>query len=249
MRYAGRLGGGTPTVIKYQAGETFAAPGIPAEVAGAAGYGLQQVETATAIKVIGLALDTATVVTAQQTGGASTTRLLSVVTNADAILRSRVSGGGTNNTAITAGTIAVATSDGLDTDADTTYDSPSIDQGCILYATGQNSGVARIITSLSSANAVHVLAFPHDSTTTDTVIGLPWGISGDLGSGYPCHQDQYVVLTGTWDQVDMSGATDTNNVNFVPLRLVPPADYGNVLTDLEIELLHYDHLYGGGQLV
>ena len=121
MRYAGRLGGGTPTIIKYQAGETFPSNGIPAEVAGGGGSGLQMVETNTALQVIGLALDSATISNAQASDGSTTSRLLSVVVNPDAILRSKLSGSATNDTAITAGTVDTANTDGLACSTDVSF--------------------------------------------------------------------------------------------------------------------------------
>ena len=245
MRYAGRLGGGTPTSIKYQAGGTFPANGIPAEVAGGGGSGLQMVETNTALQVIGLALDSATISNAQASDGSTTSRLLSVVVNPDAILRSKLSGSATNDTAITAGTVDTANTDGLACSTDVSFSSPSLDEGSILAATGPNAGFCRKLTSLSSADGVFICAMPKDSTTSDTVIPLPYGFHGDVATGYSAMDNQYVQLTGTFDQVNMSVAVDTDNVNFLPFKLITPADFSKVLTDLQIDLLHYDHLYGG----
>ena len=111
MRYSGRLGGGTPTILKYQAGENMAIAGVPVEIAGSGGYGLQIVETTTAIGVIGLTLDTATVANSQASG-VDTERSVSVIINPDAVGRWPLSGGATAGTALPVQTVTSASSGG-----------------------------------------------------------------------------------------------------------------------------------------
>lgn len=245
MEYAGRLGGGYPTIVKYQAGETMATAGVPVEVAGAGGSGLQLVETTTALQVIGLAIDTATVANAQVASNADTARVVSVINNPDAILKANLSGGATAGTALTTGTVDTASTDGLATSTTVDYSSPSLDEGAILCATGPNKGYVRKVTSLSGADAVHILAWPNDTTTSDTMIGLPYGLSG--GGRFPivAMDSQFVQLTSNLAEVDASVAVDTDNVNFLPYRLELPADDNDITTGTKILLLHYDHLYGG----
>jgi hypothetical protein len=247
MRYSGRLGGGTMTILKYQAGADMATVGVPVVAAGANQYGIQLASTITAINTIGLTLDTATVANSQA-ANADTERSVSVAVNPDAIYRAKLSGGATSNTAITIGTEVTGSATGLLVDTAVDYSSPSIDEGGIVGIGGANAGFARKITSLTGANAVVITAFPYDIAVGDTFISVPFAVSGSQGTQINAMGRQYIQLTTTLDQVDQSVAVDTDNVNFIPLRLILPADMNRASTQMYVDLLNYDHLYGGGQL-
>jgi len=247
MRYSGRLGGGTPTILKYQAGENMAIAGVPVEIAGSGGYGLQIVETTTAIGVIGLTLDIATVANSQA-ANADTERSISVIVNPDAIYRALLSGGSTSSTALTEGTEDTGSSNGLLVSTNVDYSSPAMDETGIFGTSGANAGFARKITSLSGADAVLITAFPMDSAVGDKFIAVPFSISGSQATQINAMDKQFVELTGTWDQVNAAVAVDTDNVNFLPLRLILPPDLNKARTQTFVDLINYDHLYGAGQL-
>lgn len=237
MKFVGLLSGNAPTILKFQAGATFGFAGVPACVAGSSGYGLQKATTIAAVSCLGITLDIATPQTAQQSDGSDPSRLLSVIINPDALYRAKVSGGATENTALAEGTEDTGSTTGLLVSTNIDYSSPSYDEGTMLGSYGANAGVYRKITSLSTADAVPSVAFTNDIAIGDKFIALPWSFM-DL---------QYVQLTTNLFQVNGAVTIDTDNVNFIPQKLILPADINDYPSNIAIDMMIWDSVYSAGK--
>ncbi len=178
MEVAGLLSGGAPILKKYQSAQTVSNIGTPLLVADAAEAGLDESATTTPfVDLVGLNLDTATYVTAQQTDGTSAERTVTVVINPDAILRARLSGGATSGTALTRYTVLTATTDGLDvTGSGVNFASPQFDEGSVWFYDGRNSKQIRRITATSSAVITVAVAFEGDHQAGDDFLIAPYSM-------------------------------------------------------------------------
>ena len=74
MDYAYMLGGGAPLHMNFQINETLANAGIPVLAPGGNNAGVQISTVSSWANAVGVTLDTATYVTAQQTDGTSAER-------------------------------------------------------------------------------------------------------------------------------------------------------------------------------
>jgi hypothetical protein len=236
MRFAGLLSGNAPCILKFQVGETFAAAGVPAVVAGSNDGGVKKATTITAVSAVGVTLDTATYATAQTSSGADPSAMVSVIINPNAIWQAKLSGGATENTALSLGTEDTGSTTGLLVSTNVDYSSPSFDEGLIWCTLGANAGAARKITSLSGADAVPSVAFTNDTAIGDQFIALPFNFMGK----------QFVQLSTLLTQVNASVTIDTDNANFIPLRLIQPADLNQAVTGALIDMVLYDSIYANG---
>jgi hypothetical protein len=211
MEYVGRLGGGAPLVRKYQVNSTFANAGVIARAPGAGNAGVVISTTTSAADSVGLALDTATYVTAQQTDGTSAQRLLSVVCNPDQILRALLSGGATEGTALTLYPVTTATTDGLDVTTASEWSSPTYDEGVVWFYDGANAGAYRKITSVSTTAGTVTVAFDRDHQVGDNALRAPFF---PLGTAT-------VTLTTNLTQVraDVAVATNTAELRCLDVEL------------------------------
>lgn len=209
MRFAYDLTGASPHIKKYQINATLSYAGIPVLKGGSNTKGIVACSTTAAVGVVGITMDTATVVTAQQTDNSDTARLVSVIINPHAVYKARLSGGATENTALATPIVTTAATDGLSvTTAATDWSSPETDEGVVFGYYGANAGTGRKITSTSSTAATVLVAFPVDTAVGDTFLRIPFCASP---YGY---ETQYPQLTTNLFQVDASVAVDTDNVNF-----------------------------------
>ncbi len=178
MDYAEMLSGGTPWAKKFQVNETHANPGVvtTAPGAGEGGVALSTAGASSFPDALGVTLDTATAVTAQQTDGTSTERKVTVIISPDAVYRSLISGGATEGTALVEYTVSTAMTDGLTlTDTSVTWTSPAWDEGSVFFTSGVNKGQHRkVITTGGSNVATFKNAFDFDSAVNDTYVKLPW---------------------------------------------------------------------------
>lgn len=243
MRYSGRLGGGTPTIFKYQIGASMPNAGVPVCISGASQEGVQLATTVAAVACMGITYDSATVLAAQQSDGSDPERQVAVCVNPDMIIRTKLSGGATADTALAEGTEDTGSTTGLLISTNIDYSSPSMDEGCLVCSYGANQGQVRRVTSLSTADAVPTLAFQNDIAVGDKFIVLPYGFTGKQGGHIMMVDKQYVELGTLLTQVNASVAIDANNVNFVPLRLILPADANKFTTQMLMDMMIYDHLY------
>ena len=83
-------GSGTPLIKRYQVNETLATAGIPVLAPGEGNAGVQISTTTSWANAVGVTLDTATYVTAQQTDGTSTTREVTVIISPHSVFRPTV---------------------------------------------------------------------------------------------------------------------------------------------------------------
>jgi hypothetical protein len=211
MEYVGRLGGGAPLVRKYQVNSTFANAGVIARAPGAGNGGLVIATTTSAADSVGVSLDTATYVTAQQTDGTSAQRLLSVVCNPDQIVRALLSGGATEGTALTLYPITTATTDGLDITTASAWDSPTYDEGIAWFYDGANMGAARKVTSVSSTAGTVTVAFDKDHQVGDNAMRAPF---------YPLGTATVTLTTAlTQVRADVAVATNTAELRCLDVEL------------------------------
>ena len=181
MEFAQYMHGGvTPLVKKYQVNETLATAGIPVLAPGGNNAGVQISVTTSWANAVGVTLDTATYVTAQQTDGTSAERLVSVIISPAAIFRALMSGGATEGTALPLFTVTTATTDGLDvTTGDDFTGVPSFDEGVIWGYSGENAGQNRKITSTSTTAATVTVAFDNDHQVGAEFLRAPWWFLDD----------------------------------------------------------------------
>jgi hypothetical protein len=123
---------------------------------------------------VGVAYDTATFITAQQTDDADVRRTVTVCINPDQIIRGLMSGGAAENTALTLHDVTTATTDGLDVTTGDNHSSPTMDEGVIWAYDGVNVGQFRKITSVSSTVATVTVAFNRDHPVGDNFIDAPY---------------------------------------------------------------------------
>lgn len=225
-----------PRMMDFQVGEDFARAGVPALVGTGSTGGVAQASATGAADMVGVTVDTATRVTAQQTDGSDTERSVRIITNPNGVYRAKLSGGATRNTALTQGTVATADTAGDDVDTDVDYSSPSMSGGVLWGYTGANAGKARQITGLTGANADIAIPFPADIAVGDIFLHAPF---------WP-GMDQFVQLTSEFDQINASVAVDTDNANFrvLALRLRDQSDEGDL--NSQALIVPFDMLWAAG---
>lgn len=220
MQYAYSLGGvNTPLIMKFQVNATLATANIPVLAPGAGNAGVQISTTTSLANVVGVTLDTATYVTAQQTDGTSAEREVSVIISPDAVWRAKMSGGATENTALTQHTVSTASTDGLAITTGTAWDSATYDEGVTWGYTGANAGAKRKITSVSSTAGTVTVAFDQDTAVGDIFLRAPyWPL--DNGS-------KTVQLSTLLTQADASIAVGTGGAcRVIDLELRDASDSG-----------------------
>ena len=168
----------TPLVRKYQIIDTLSYVGVPLLAPGANEAGLDLGTTTGAADFVGINLDTATYVTAQQTDGTSAERKVSVIINPDAVYRIKLSGGATENTALTLYDVTTASTDGLTVTTGDSWTSPEFDEGVVWGYDGANAGQQRKITSTSSTAATVTVAFDYDTVVGDNFMRAPYWYIG-----------------------------------------------------------------------
>jgi hypothetical protein len=173
--YARDLNGrSNPYIVKYSIGASFAQPGILAEAPNAGEAGITPGTTTAVADCMGITLDTATYVTAQQTDGTSADRKVSVIVNPDAIYKFRMSGGATEGTALTLYPVTTASTDGLTITTASAWDSPTFDEGVAWGYDGANAGQVRKITSVSSTAGTVTVPFDYDTVVGDNFLRAPY---------------------------------------------------------------------------
>lgn len=177
MEYAYSIGGAnTPLKMKFQANETLANGGIVVLAPAGGDAGVQISTTTSFANAIGVTLDTATYVTAQQSDGTSAERQVSVIVTPDAVFRAKMSGGATENTALTQYPITTAASNGLSltTSSISNWASPQFDECTAWFYDGANVGQKRKVTSVSSSVATVTVAFDQATVVGDNVLRAPY---------------------------------------------------------------------------
>lgn len=209
MELKNTLSGSGPYLMKHQINATVANVGVPLLIGGAGEAGLD-LPTATAVNdMVGVNIDTATYVTAQQTDGTSAERLVTVIVNPDAVWKARLSGSSTEGTALTTQSVDTATTDGLDVTAGD-FSSTTMDEGSIWGYTGANVGQIRKITSISTTAATVTVAFDYDHAVGDEFLYCSfWPFDANT-----------VKLTAAFYEVDAQAAAASNEAEFMPIRII-----------------------------
>lgn len=211
MEFAYLMSGGAPIIKKFQIAADMLTPGVPVVKGGSNAKGISLASTTAAVGMVGVTLDTAALVTAQQTDNSDPARYVSVIINPLAVFRAKLSGGATENTALTKTPVTTLSSTGLVVTTNTDWTSPESDEGLIFGYDGANAGIGRKITSTSSTAATLLVALPNDTVVGDNFLRIPY-----CAAPYGC-ESQFVQLTTLLTQLDTSLAVNTTNVN---LRVV-----------------------------
>lgn len=174
MRFAYTWSGAAPHVKKYQVAASSTVIGVPKLIPAANGAGVAVATTTSLADMVGVTLDTATYVTAQQTDGTSAERLVSLIVNPDAVYWALMSQGATLGTALTLRAVTTASTDGLAVTTAESWASPQYDEGVVWGYDGANAGQARKITSTSSTVGTVTVPFDYDTVVGDNFIRAPW---------------------------------------------------------------------------
>jgi len=203
MDYAYMLSGGAPLVMKYQVNETLANAGIPVLAPGAGNAGVQISTTTSWANAVGVTLDTATYVTAQQTDGTSAEREVSVMISPTAVFRALMSGGATEGTALSLYPVTTASTTGLvvTTASITNWASPQFDESVVWGYDGANAGQKRKVTSVSGTAATVTVPFDNDTVVGDNFMRAPYWFLDDGGNN--------IQTTTNLTQADASIAVGT----------------------------------------
>lgn len=212
MEYAYMLGGGAPLFMKYQINETLSNANIPVLAPGAGNAGVQISTTTSLANAVGVTMDTATYVTAQQTDGTSAEREVTVLISPQAVFRVLLSGGATENTALTLYDVTTASTSGLAVTTGDDWTSPEFDEGVVWGYDGANAGQKRKITSTSSSAATVTVAFDQDTAVGDNFLRAPYWFLDDGGNN--------MQLTTNLYQADASIAVGTGGaVRIIDMEL------------------------------
>ncbi len=197
MEYAHMLGGGAPLFDRFAIGETFADPGIPALEPDANGGGVALPVTTDFSNAVGVTLDTATFVTAQQTDGSSAEREIGIIISPDAVFRALMSGGATEGTALTRYPVTTESTTGLvvTTASIANWASPTFDESTVWFDDGANAGQRRRVVSVSGTAATVKVAFDQDTVVGDNVLRAPY---------WPLGLGDTLQLTTKFFQADVS---------------------------------------------
>jgi len=225
------LYGGAAFRAKYQIGATVADVGVPLLTATADGdSGLIACTTTGASNMVGINLDTATYVTAQQTDGSTAERTVTMDIRPDAVIKAVLSGATTEDTALGQRTITTATTDGLDV---TTTGDTWQDEGLVWGYTGANAGQQRKVTSVSSSVATVDVAFENDHQVGDIFLHAPF---------FPMDaQSETVTLSALFTQIDASASIITNGAEFNIIDVVTFGAADDGLTKSYALLVSDDH--------
>jgi hypothetical protein len=185
MDFAYLLGGGAPVMKSYQIGVTNAnaALGIPYTVPAAGTAGVVIGTTTGATDLVGISVDnqsprgtqgTGTYGTAQIAGNTDPAQYVRLIINPNAVWRALMSGGATENTALTLYPVTTASTDGLAITTASEWSSPTFDEGHAWGYDGANAGIARKVTSVSSTAGTLTVALPSDTAVGDNFLRAPW---------------------------------------------------------------------------
>jgi len=227
------FGGRAPHIKKYQVAADALTAGVPKLIPVAGGAGVAVATTTSLADMVGVSLDTATYVTAQQTDGTSAERLVSLIVNPDAVWAALMSQGATLGAALTLRAVTTASSDGLTVTTAESWTGTEYDEGVTWGYDGANVGQARKITSTSATAGTVTVAFDYDTVVGDNFIRAPW---------WPV-QGVTVQLTTNLDGADASIAVGTGGgAQTVELILGNHRNAGR--TDSWVLFVPTDHIWG-----
>lgn len=233
-------GSPNPIIKKFQVGESMATAAVPVLIGGSNNEGLALATTTAAADMVGVTIDTATLVAAQQSDNSDPAAYVSVIINPNAVYKAKLSGGATSGTALTLYDVTTASTDGLDITTGDTWTGTEFDEGVVWGYDGANAGVARKITSTSATAATVIVAFPNDTVVGDNFLRAPF-VASPVGM-----ENQFVQLTSDLTQINASVAVDTGNNNFRPYELWLRDISDNGRTNSWLLMVPFDHIFAGG---
>ena len=237
--------GSKTRIKKVKAGITMGTVGVPVIAPAANDNGCVLGTVTAGIDQVGMNLDTATYNTAQQSDISHPAQWVSVVTNADAVWQSRLSGSAaTPGTALTAyfNTVASATGVLLTlslTSGGATVDFSAVDDGVFFCYSGANAGHWR-------------RGIPADGTVVNITQAFPYAIAVD-DLFIMCPLMELAIPSATFSadlaEVDAEFATTVNTASYYRCVEVVLNDLGNSgLLNSYVNLIGCDHVLAGASL-
>ena len=218
------LSGGAPVIKKYMVAAgtpDFTVAGAPAIPSATGTAGVAPMTAGTLNGYVGLSLDTAVYTTSQTTVQTTGPGVISLVVNADPVIRFRMSGSTTAGTALPLVTNSAASSGGTAvtiTTGDIVPNSPTMLDGTIICLSGSNVGIRRKITTVSATVFTVVVPFPYAIASGDTFTAVPYFPGADTVLG-----GDDLTLTATpgtlATEADASVASTTAGVRFAHLDI------------------------------
>ena len=219
MDVIGLLSGGAPVLKKYQVAATAIA-GVPLLTPAGNGAGLAACTTTSAADMVGVTLDAATYTTTQGSGANSAERLITIVINPDAILRMKMSGGATADTALALQAVTTASSGGTAVTTAAEWSNPTFDEGVTWGYDGANVGQFRKVTSVSSTAGTVTVPFDFGTVVGDNFLRAPYWpmqtITVQLGTIFTQADASIAVGTGAEFRVidlDLRDIGDSGRTN------------------------------------
>ena len=201
------LSGGAPVIKRYQIGVTNTNTGVPYTVPAAGTAGVVIGTTTGATNLVGVSVEApGTYNTAQQANSVDPETTVALIISPDAVWRALMSGGATENTALTLYPVTTASTDGLAVTTASEWSNPTMDEGYTWGYDGANAGYARKVTSVSSTAGTLTVALPFDTAVGDNFLRAP----------YTPMQAITVQLTTLLTQADVSIAVGTG----APFRVI-----------------------------
>jgi len=233
MRLAYTLSGAAPHYKKYQIAANSLTVGVPKLIPVTTAAGVAVATTTSAADMVGVTLDTATYVTAQQTDGTSAERLVTLIINPDAVWAMLMSQGATLGTALTLRAVTTASSDGLTVTTGESWTATEYVDGVAWGYDGANVGQMRRISSTSATAGTMSVAFDYDTVVGDNFIRAPWWPSQSLA----------IQLTTNLDGADASIVVGTG-AQFKTVELVLGDHTNGGRTDSWVYAISGDHVWG-----
>lgn len=220
--------GSVPILKKFQYGVTLSQVGIPFTVPAANTAGVVIGTTTGATDLVGMSADKGSVAitgaaqstysTTQGVGNSSAERVVTLIVNPFAVWSAKMSGGATEDTALSAQTVTTASAGGTAVTTATSWTSTEFDEGSTWGYTGANAGRFRKITSTSSTAGTVTIPFDVATAVGDVFLRAPY---------WPM-QTVTVQFTTNLYQADASIAVGTGApFRVVELRLRDSTDAGN----------------------
>lgn len=227
MQFDYDLYGSVPVVKKYQFGVTQTQLGIPFTIPASNTAGVVIGTTTGATDLVGCSIDKGTVATTgaaqstytttQGSGSSSAERVVSLIINPFAVWSAKMSGGATEDTALSLQTVTSASSGGTAVTTGATWTGTEFDEGVVWGYQGANAGRWRKITSTSATAGTVTIPFDYAISVGDTFLRCP----------YMPMQCATVQLSTNLYQADASIAVATGApFRVVELRLRDATDAG-----------------------
>lgn len=234
MDLAYTISGNAPLLKKYQANSSSTAVGQPWVIPAAGNAGVVIATTTGAADMVGVNLDSATYVTAQQTDGTSAERQLTLRVNPDCVWKIKMSGGATEDTALALQAVTTASATGLAVTTGAEWSNPTYDEGFVWGYDGANAGQARKITSVSATAGTVTVPFDYDTVVGDNFLRCP----------YCPIQGTTIQLTTLLTQADASIAVATG-AEFKTVELILNDQTRSGRTNSFVLAVSGDHVFAG----